>query len=105
MGRIQRIFNPTEAEQIEDLKWLSSLHIDQIGHCTTCKHYAGSEMPGFVTDYGICEKKSQMFIEKVCGLKRAECSMYEENTEELMVINQKIEYLIESGKRVDTDRK
>lgn len=46
-----------------------------------------------------------MFIEKVCGLKRAECSMYEENTEELMVINQKIEYLIESGKKVDTDRK
>ena len=96
MNRIQRIFNPTAEEEIQDLRRLARLHIDQIGHCSTCKYYIASTEPGFVTDYGSCAKKNHLFPDKVCGLADVKCMMYEENTEKLMDIIQKIQNLTDS---------
>ena len=105
MNRLQSIFNPTAEEQIQLLEKVKGLHEENIGHCITCKHYEGSEMPGFVTDYGKCRKKGQMFSKKVCGLISDKCPMYEENTEKLMFINQEIQKLMEAIERDDADRK
>lgn len=60
------------------LKGIITLHKNAIGRCCTCTHHIESTMPGFVTDYGYCEKKCKHFPSKVCGFKEVECPEYEE---------------------------
>lgn len=74
----RKVFKPTIDERIDFLKGIITLHKNAIGKCCTCTHHIESIMPGFVTDYGRCEKKCKHFPSKVCGLKEIECSEYEE---------------------------
>lgn len=86
----RRVFNTTREEKISSLEHLLELHYERIGYCGTCRWYIGSDMPGFVIDYGSCKKKCDCFSKKVCGLKDITCSNYEENLENVNYIKEEI---------------
>lgn len=91
MASFRRVFSPTPEEQILDLEMLLQLHMDQIGHCSTCENLIPGDMPGFVTDYGSCRVGSLIFAEKVCGLRDEVCPMYKEVS--VAQIKREIEHL------------
>lgn len=74
----RKIFKPAIDERIDFIKGNIVLHKNAFGECRTCVHHEESKAPGFVMDYGSCKKKCKHFPEKVCRLKKIECSDYEE---------------------------
>lgn len=99
MSDFRRIFNPTAEEQIQDIDSLLNIHNNLIGLCCTCKHYKGSTMPGFVTDYGECLLKSPMFLRKVCTTAILDCPNYSENTDEVEELKKHREELLKGEER------
>lgn len=83
MNKLRSIFFPTIKEQITQYERLIQIHNEQIGYCSTCKHYIPTDpyLPGFITDYGKCELDKDIFTEKVCKLRDHDCDLYEESTE------------------------
>lgn len=79
-SKLQRIFNPTIEEQIQDYKFLLELHREQLGQCSTCANLIPGDMSGVVTDYGMCRKNSPLFSAKVCGREEKICSLYVEKS-------------------------
>lgn len=75
-SKLQRIFNPTIEEQIQDYEFLLKLHTEQLGQCSTCANLIHGDMSGVVTDYGMCRKNSPLFSAKVCGREDKICSLY-----------------------------
>lgn len=76
----RKAFCPNIDDKIEFIQTIITLHKRFVGDCSTCSHHVGSDVPGWMTDYGYCKKKCSHFPEKVCGLKKIECSDYEEDS-------------------------
>ena len=91
-NRIRRIFSPVPEEEIKDLIQILGIHKEQIGECSTCVHYKGSDRPGYWTDYGSCKAKSPHFLEKVTHFK-VPCSSYQEDICGVEKIKRKIKEL------------
>lgn len=96
-SKLQRIFNPTVEEQIQDYELLLKLHTEQFGQCSTCINLIPGDMSGVVTDYGICRKNSPLFSAKVCGREEKDCSMYVEKS--VKSLEQEIERLRQQSQR------
>lgn len=79
-SKLQRIFNPTIEEQIQDYEFLLKLHTEQLGQCSTCANLIPGDMSGVVTDYGMCRKNSPLFSAKVCGREDKICQLYVEKS-------------------------
>lgn len=90
-SKLQRIFNPTIEEQIQDYEFLLKLHTEQLGQCSTCANLISGDMSGVVTDYGMCRKNSSLFSAKVCGRKEKICPLYVEKS--VKSLEQEIERL------------
>lgn len=79
-SKLQRIFNPTAEELIQDYEAILKLHAEQLGQCSTCANLIPGDMSGVVTDYGMCRKNSPLFSAKVCGREEKICSLYVEKS-------------------------
>lgn len=82
MADFNSISNPTAEDLIHQYEMLINLHRESVGKCSTCVNHIPTppDLPGFVTDYGECELKKDIFYDKVCGLTDAECDGYKEDT-------------------------
>lgn len=91
---VRRIFSPTKEEEIEDLELYIRIHDNLIGSCSTCAHHTESTVPGFVTDYGECNKKYEKYLDKVVsGPNDIVCPLYEESTEHINNLKRQLESL------------
>lgn len=79
MNRLRDLFCPSEKQRIMQYKNLIDLMHRYKGDCCTCKWIIGPDpsLPGFVTDFGSCQKGCSHFAGKVCGLEKIECKDYE----------------------------
>ena len=59
------IFKPTPQQELDACRSMLKLHQELIGHCCTCIWYKGTDMPGFVTDYGECSINEPKFVDYV----------------------------------------
>lgn len=75
-NHLKRIFKPSIEEEIADLESIISIYGSLIGECCTCIHHEETSLPGYYTDYGRCEIKSECFSKKVSGLNKIPCSNY-----------------------------
>lgn len=96
-SKLQRIFNPTIEEQIQDYELLLKLHTEQLGQCSTCANLISGDMSGVATDYGMCRKNSPLFSAKVCGREDKICSLYVEKS--VKSLEQEIERLRRQSKQ------
>ena len=90
-SKLQRIFNPTAEEKIQDYEFLLKLHREQLGQCSTCANLIPGDMSGVVTDYGMCRINSPLFSAKACGRTDKTCSLYLETS--VKSLEQEIERL------------
>ena len=81
MNKLRDLFYPPPERLIQQYQMLVELHRKNIGHCCTCKFLTPppADLPGFVTDYGECKLRKDIFPGKVCGLRDVECDCYEED--------------------------
>lgn len=89
-SNFRKTFKPTKEEKIKLYEDLLENHNRQIGHCSTCIHFVGSDAPGFVTDYGTCKLAKDVFPTKVCSMSDVICDDYEEITNYPMYLEQLI---------------
>lgn len=70
---MSNFFEAFYGKKVEEL--LEKLYNEQVGCCTTCIHYIGSDLPGYYTDFGDCLRDNPHFIKKYFD-KNVECKDY-----------------------------
>ncbi len=77
-NKLRDIFCTTKVDPLELYKELKECIPD--GACQRCKHLIGPDpyLPGYITDFGSCDKNMECFESKVCHLVDMPCLNYED---------------------------
>lgn len=92
-SNFMKAFFPSKDDKIKYLEAVISLRETFRGECATCISYIGSDMPGFVTDFGSCKLNAECFYKKAPGFSNSDCPLYEEDVESINKLRNAVDKL------------